>query len=59
MGSVNKIVSTLTETPYGKHEFKAAKLMREAILISGLLTNSESWINITKQDLDKLEHLTA
>ena len=55
MGSVNMIVRTLTERPYGKFEFKASKLMKEAILISGLLTNSESWIIITKTDLKQLE----
>ena len=55
MGNVNKIVTTLSERAYGRHTFKAAKLMREAILVSGLLTNAESWINITKKNLEELE----
>ena len=54
-GNVIKIVKGLTERPYGKHFFKAAKLMREGKLISGLLTNSESWINVTKKDIEDLE----
>ena len=54
-GNVNKMVNTLDERPYGRHRFKAAKLMRDAILLSGLLTNSESWINVSKKDLDDLE----
>ena len=29
--------------------------MRESILLEGMLTNGESWINLTKQDLDDLE----
>ena len=29
--------------------------MRESILLGGLLTNSEAWINILKEDLDNLE----
>ena len=29
--------------------------MRESILLGGMLTNGESWINLTKQDLDDLE----
>ena len=45
----------MNERPYGKHFFKAAKLMREAILINGLLSNSESWINVSKKDLEDLE----
>ena len=49
MGNINKIDGTLKERLFGKHYFKAAKLMREAILISGLLTNSESWINVNKK----------
>ena len=54
-GNVIKIVKGLTERPYGKHFFKAAKLMREGKLISGLLTNSESCINVTKKDIEDLE----
>ena len=55
MGIVNKIIETISERPYGKHLFKASKLMREAMLISGLLTNSETWINITLKDREDLE----
>ena len=55
MGTVNKIIETISERPYGKHLFKALKLMREAMVVSGLLTNSETWINITLKDLEDLE----
>ena len=55
MGNVNKIVMALSERAYGKHTFKAAKLMRDAILVSGLLTNAESWINLTMKNLEELE----
>ena len=41
-GNINKIVTSINEIPYGKHFFKAAKLMRDAILLNGLLNNSES-----------------
>ena len=34
---------------------KASKLMRESMLIGSILTNSESWINLTNKDLDNLE----
>ena len=53
-GNVNKIVSTLSERPYGKHFFKAAKLMREGLLINSLLTNSESWVNVLEKDVENL-----
>ena len=54
-GNIEKIVSTLQERPYGRHRFKAYKLMREGLLVGGLLTNAESWINIRKQNLEALE----
>ena len=54
-GNIDKIISTLTERPFGRHYFKAYKLMREGMLIGGLLTNSESWINIINKDIDCLE----
>ena len=37
------------------HLFKAYKLMRGGILVGGLLTNSESWINVTQKNLEDLE----
>ena len=43
------------ERPYGKHYFKAAKIMRESMLIGSMLNNSESWINLTKLDIETLE----
>ena len=55
IGNVNRIDTTLKERYFGKHMFKAAKLMRESILIGGMLTNSESWIKLTKRDLEDLE----
>ena len=55
IGNVNKIISTLVERPFGKHNFSAAKLMREGLLINSLLTNSESWINISEKDIENLE----
>ena len=55
VGIVNKISTALYERPYGRHTFKAAKIMREGLLLGSLLNNSESWINITKSDLDNLE----
>ena len=29
--------------------------MREAILLGGLLTNAESWVNITQENFEELE----
>ena len=54
-GNVDKIVSTLQERPFGKHTFKTYRLLRDGLLLGGLLTNSESWINITEKDIEHLE----
>ena len=55
VGNVNKIVSTIHERPYGKYSFKAASLMRDAILLGGMLSNSEGWINVTETDYTNLQ----
>ena len=54
-GTINNIVSSLGVRPYGKHEFKAYKIMREGLLLGGRLKNIESWINISKKDINNLE----
>ena len=47
VGIKNQILSSIYERPYGKHTYKAAIIMREAMLIGSMLTISESWINMT------------
>ena len=54
MGNVNKILTSLNERPYGKHAFQAALLMRQGILLGGMLSNAESWTNVTEIDIHKL-----
>ena len=55
IGIVKKISTSLYEQPYGRNTYRAAILMRESLLLGSMLSNSESWINITKLDLDLLE----
>ena len=45
----------MSERPYGKYYFQAYKIMREGVLLGGLLNNAESWINITKKNIEDLE----
>ena len=49
IGIINKISTSLNERPYGNHHFKAAKSMRESMLLGSILNNSESWTNITQK----------
>ena len=55
IGNINKIISSLNERPYGRHFFRAYKIMREGLLLGGMLTNSESWINVTTKNIEELE----
>ena len=50
----NKVLQSTGERPFGRHSFKAAKLMSEGLLINSLLTNSESWVNLLEKDVDNL-----
>ena len=54
VGNVKKIISTISERPYGRHSFKAALLMRQGLMLSGMLSNAETWINITEKDITNL-----
>jgi hypothetical protein len=54
VGNVNKIISAINARPYGHHTYKAALLMRQGLMLSGMLRNSETWINITEADMTKL-----
>ena len=46
------------EKPYERYLYQAAVIMREAIFVGSMLSNSESWSNMTQHDLDKLQNLT-
>ena len=41
----------------GQFYFKSAKLMREAYLVNGMLTNSEVWYNVTETEMKELEEV--
>ena len=55
IGIVNKILTSLHERPYGRFNFRAAKIMRESMLVGSLLNNSDSWINLNKTNMNNLE----
>ena len=56
-GSVNQILSILDEICFGKYFFEVARILRNSLLISSLLSNSEAWYNLTTEDLNKLEQV--
>ena len=54
-GVVNKILSILEETCFGPFFFECAVILRNSLLISSVLTNSEAWYGLTKIDVETLE----
>ena len=42
---------------FGKHYFETALLLRESLLLNGILTNCSSWYGLTETDLSDLESL--
>ena len=55
LGIINQIMQILQSTYYGKYYFEVALVLRESLLLSSLLLNSEAWVNLTEQDIRKLE----
>jgi hypothetical protein len=56
-GIVNQIMSILEDICFGKHHFKVAMVLRGALLISSLLTNSEAWYNLSTAEIEELERV--
>ena len=54
-GIVKKILNILETIPFGKLYYSVAIILRNSLLVSSVLCNSEAWFNITKKELDLLE----
>ena len=54
-GVVNKIITMLEGIPFGKQYFKIGTILRDSLLVSSMLFNSEAWYNVTNKELDLLE----
>ena len=54
-GIVHKILTMLDGIPFGMYRFEAAVILRESLLASSVLCNSEAWYNITSAEMELLE----
>ena len=54
-GIVSEILSILSEVPLGKYRTHIALILREAMLINGILHNSEAWSDLKLEDVKLLE----
>ena len=55
VGIVSEIMNILDGLYLGTHYFAAALMMRQTMLSQVLLFNSETWLRLTRKDLNKLE----
>ena len=56
-GILAQIKNILETVSFGKHYFKIALLLRESLLLNGILTNSEVWYGLKKSEIADLEKL--
>ena len=56
-GIVTGIMAILTEIPLGSHKMDVAMKLREAMLMNGLVYNSEAWHGLTKEHIKHLKQL--
>ena len=55
LGIISEIVTILDGLCLGPHYFTTALMMRQCMLLAVLLFNSETWLRLTKKDMDKIE----
>ena len=54
-GAVNQICQLLEDLCLGSYYFEAANILRNSLLLSSLLSNCESWYNLSTKDIKNLE----
>ena len=57
IGSVGQIMTILNQVSLGHYYFDIGLVMRDTILISKLVFNSEVWYNVTDKQISKLEQI--
>ena len=57
LGAINQIYSMLNLTSLGHFHFEISMVLRDAILVSKLVYNSEVWYNLTDSQIVKLEQI--
>jgi hypothetical protein len=54
-GINKRILSILKGIPFGDFYFEMAVILRESLLVNSMLSNSESWYNVSKAESVLLE----
>ena len=54
-GIISRIMTILEGIPFGHFYFEVALMLRNSLLVSSMLLNTEAWYNLTKPELNLLE----
>ena len=57
VGKISEIMNLLEMVSLGEHYMEIAILLREAIFINGILTNSEIWYSVSESEMQEFENL--
>ena len=57
IGAISSIFAVLNEVSLGYQYIEICLILRESILLSKILLNSESWQNLTLYQIEKLEEV--
>ena len=55
IGIVTQISNIMEAANFGEHYFEIALLLRDSMLINGILTNADVWYNLLKSEVKELE----
>ena len=54
-GMKNQIMDILDDICFGPYTFEVALVLRDSLLINGILTNSEAWLALSTAEVEQLE----
>ena len=57
IGAISQIFSLVEEKSFGHFYFDILSILRDSVLVSKLVFNSEIWYNLTKDNIRKLEEI--
>ena len=55
LGTVKQITQMLSDLCLGPYHYEASAVLRSSLLLSSLISNSESWVGLTKKQISDLE----
>ena len=57
IGIISQIMNLLEKISFGPHLFEIAMLLRDSMLINGIINNAEIWYNLTETEVQDFENI--